>query len=94
MHIGALQQSGLRSPGRPGTVQTQLNLDDAVQGVMPGPHREKSRQCLSPGGGVTPHGPRRHHILHGSLAQDVRKGTVGQGKRGGEGSTPKAHEHY
>lgn len=51
---------------------------------MLGPHGKKSRQYLSPGGGVIPHGPRRHHILQGSLAQDVRKGTVGQGEGGRE----------
>lgn len=33
---------------------------------------EQSRQSPSPGGW--------HHTLHGLLAQDVRKGTVGQGR--------------
>lgn len=70
------QVSGAQVPA--GTVHPQLSLDDS------GPHRKMSRQYLSPEGGVTPHGPRRHHILHGSLAQDVRKGTVGQGKGGRE----------
>lgn len=78
MHIGALQQSGLGAQAHAGTVHPQLSLDDA------GAPQENVRQYLSPEGGVTPHGPRRHHILHGSLAQDVRKGTVGQGEGGGK----------
>lgn len=59
----------LGAQAQAGTVHPQLNLDDAVQG---GVHRTVQAVSFS----------KRHHTLHGLLAQDVRKGTVGQG--GGE----------
>lgn len=65
-----LEPSGSRMSGaqaQAGPVHPRLNLDDAVQGAM---HRGVQAVSFS----------RRHHTLHGLLAQDVRKGTVGQGR--------------
>lgn len=92
MHIGALQQSGLRSPDRTGTVHPQLNLDDAVEGVMLGPPREKSRRVFLQEVGLL-------HMVPGGTTSCMAHWLKmsGRGQRGRarrEGSTPKAHKHY
>lgn len=68
MHIGALWQSGVRSPG-PGRDSPSV-VSWIWMTLFGGTHRTVLAVSFS----------RSHHTLHGLLAQVVRKGTVGQGR--------------